>query len=56
MKRRTHYYAIQTADGYVGEFPTKSEAEHERRVRFGVRATAHAIVRVSAKWNPGSAS
>ena len=52
MKTNTHYYAIQTDDGYVGEYDTKEEAEHNRRLLFGIRALAHPIVRISAKWNP----
>lgn len=44
-----HYFTIQTADGYRGEYATKQEAEHARRVMFGVRALAHPIIRVTGK-------
>jgi hypothetical protein len=33
----------------VGAFETRDEAEHERRVLFGVRALAHRIVRVTGR-------
>lgn len=56
MTRQTHYFAIQTADGYCGQYATRAEAEHARRRLFGIRALAHPIVRVNAFWAGGGQS
>lgn len=46
MKARTHYFAIQTGQGYEGRYDTPADAKHARRRLFGIRALAHPIVRV----------
>jgi hypothetical protein len=51
MTNRTepHYFTIQTPAGYSGVYATREAARHARIRLYGVRATAHAIVRVAGK-------
>jgi hypothetical protein len=50
IRQQGHYYAIWTPDGYVGRYRSHEDAAYARRRLYGIRATAHQIIKVSAKW------
>jgi len=52
---KPHYYTLQTPAGYVGVYASRADAEHGRRLLFGIRALAHPIVRVVGRPRGGAA-